>query len=304
MLRIAWVLLIGYLVVVAMLAWLQRSLIYFPLREATVDPYQAGYVPGQVEAVSLRTDDGLTLSGWLVLADGERASTADEWAGQLRSGRNVVLYFPGNAANRAYRVAEAAVLTNAGAHVLLFDYRGYGDNAGRPTEENLASDAQAVWKYATSARYVAPDRIVLYGESLGGAVAVRLAAELSRSGTPPAGLILRSTFPSLAEAGAHHYPWLPVRWILVDRYPAVDQVREVASPVLQIHGTDDTIVPIRLARRLAAATPEKSAEGFAKRFVELRGAGHNDVLYAAEDEVRHAVREFLRTLNRGTRTSP
>jgi fermentation-respiration switch protein FrsA (DUF1100 family) len=210
--------------------------------------------------------------------------------------RPVVLYFSGNAGNRQYRPDEFGVFTRLGCDVFIFDYRGYGENAGSPTEEALAADAQAVWKYATDQRNVAPDRIILYGESIGGGVAVRLAAELSEAGTPPGALVLRSTFTSLVDMGSYHYPWLPVRLVMVDRYPSVERIPGVTCPILQIHGTRDSIIPIKFGRELFAVAPEKAANGIPKRFVELAKADHNDVVFIAEGEMRRAIGEFLESV--------
>jgi hypothetical protein len=204
-----------------------------------------------------------------------------------------VLYFPGNAGNRAYRELELRLLTDAGADAILFDYRGYGDSPGEPSEEGLARDARAVWRFATETNKIEPRRLVLFGESLGGGVAVRLASDLSEQHTPPAGLILRSTFSSLTDAAAHHFPWLPVRWVLIDRFPSERRIRDVTCPILQLHGRRDTIVPFRLGQKLFAAAPEKSASGIAKRFVELPNANHNDVIETSHGEVLAAVRDFL-----------
>jgi uncharacterized protein len=153
-----------------------------------------------------------------------------------------------------------------------------------------------VWRYVTDLRGVARQRVLLFGESLGGGVAVRLAAELCRRGTPPGGLILRSTFSSLVDVGAYHYPWLPVRWLLVDRFSSAEQIPDVTCPLLQFHGVRDTIVPITLGRRLFAAAPEKSSAGVAKRFVELARADHNDVVLVAQPELHRALGEFLESL--------
>ena len=204
-----------------------------------------------------------------------------------------MLYFGGNAANRSYRTLEVEVLANAGADVLIFDYRGYGDNLGTPSEEGLSRDAWAVWRFATEAKKIEPRRIVLFGESLGGGVAIRLASELSQKKTPPAGLILRSTFSSLPDAGAYHFPWLPVRWLLIDRFPSEQRIRDVTCPLLQFHGRRDTILPLRLGRKLFDAAPQKSASGVAKKFVELANADHNDVMETSGAEIAKAVREFL-----------
>lgn len=278
-------------------ASIQRSLIYLPTREARIEPLQAGLPRGQVHTVTLRANDQLDLRGWHVLADGRSAENRDDCDQELAAGRRLVLYYSGNAANRRYRVPELSVLTSLGTDVFIFDYRGYGDNSGSPSEEMLAADARATWNYVTQEREVRPDRVILYGESLGGAVAVRLAAELCEAGNPLAGLILRSTFSSLVDAGAYHYPWLPVRLALVDRFLAIDRIPQVTCPILQIHGTRDSIMPIELGRKLFEAAPEQSSSGIAKKFVELPGAGHNDVTLVAEAELRAAIGKYLTGLN-------
>lgn len=285
-----------YLLLVLMLALLQRKLIYFPEREACIDPQSAGLPAGRVHTITLETDDGIQLHGWHVLPNGLAAADRDACDRQLELGRPVVLYFSGNAGNRLYRPEEFGVFTRLGCDVFIFDYRGYGENAGSPTEEALASDAQAVWKYATDQRNVAPDRIILYGESIGGGVAVRLASELSEAGTPPGALVLRSTFTSLVDMGAYHYPWLPVRLMMVDRYPSVDRIPAVTCPILHIHGTRDSIIPIKFGRRLFEAAPGTSTTGVPKRFVELPEADHNDAILVAEPEMRRAVGGFLESV--------
>lgn len=294
--RIVLSLLIPYGTFVVMLALLQRSIIYLPTREAHIEPGDAGLPEGQVHDIRVETSDGLELHGWHVLPDGRIAADRAGCDHELAAGRPLVLFFSGNAANRRYRTPEFQVLTSLGCDVFLFDYRGYGDNTGSPNEENLGSDARAVWDYATRERNVAPQRIILYGESLGGGVAVRLAAEMCDAGTPPGGIILRSTFSSLVDAGRYHYPWLPVRTFLVDRYPSVDRIPSVTCPILQVHGARDRIMPIKLGRRLFDAAPDQSSGGIPKRFVELPTAGHNDVILVAEEDLRQAVREFLESL--------
>jgi hypothetical protein len=280
-----------------MLHLLQRSLIYLPTCEAQIEPRDAELPPGQVHTVMARTNDRLELRGWHILADGRRAASHEECDRELTAGRLLVLYFSGNAANRRYRVPEFRIFTSLGVDVFIFDYRGYGDNLGSPSEERLAADARTVWRYATEERKVAPDRIILYGESIGGGVAVRLAAELCEADTSPGGLLVRSTFSSLVDAAAHHYPWLPVRLALVDRYPSIEHVPQVTCPILQIHGRRDVIIPIKFGQRLFEAAPQVSSSGIEKKFVELPEAGHNDVNLVAEAEFREAIRDFLSRLD-------
>jgi len=283
-----------YVAIVVMLALLQRALIYLPSRASRIDPRDAGLPPGRIHTITLRTDDDLELRGWHLLPNGQSAADRTQCDEQLALGRPVVLYFSGNAGHRAWRIEEFELLTRLGCDVFVFDYRGYGDNAGSPSEQRLAADAAAVWRYATEARRIEPRRLILFGESLGGGVGVRLAADQSVSGTPPGGLVLRATFSSLPDVAAYHYPWLPVRWLMIDRYPSVDRIGRVSCPILHLHGRRDTIIPIQLGRRLFDAAPPQSASGIPKQFVELPTAGHNDILGVAEAELRAALGEFLK----------
>ena len=118
-----------------MLSFLQRSFIYFPTRETPIEPDDAGFPQGQVHSISVRAADGIELHGWHVLADGHRAASREQCDRELAAGRHLVLYFSGNAGNRRYRPTEFGVFTSLGADVFIVDYRGYGDNAGSPSEE-------------------------------------------------------------------------------------------------------------------------------------------------------------------------
>jgi fermentation-respiration switch protein FrsA (DUF1100 family) len=276
-----------------MLAELVRKLTYFPDRADDLSPARLQLPADCVHAIKLTTDDGLALNGWHFLAEGRSANDRGECDLELDMGRPLALLFSGNGGHRAYRIPEASLLTRAGADVFLFDYRGYGDNPGEPSEEAVAGDARAVWRYATGERHVAAGRIVLYGESLGGAVATRLAAEVCAAGTPPAGLILRSTFSTLGDVARYHYPMLPIKLLLTERYDSVARIAEVTCPILMLHGQQDSIVPYLLGRKLLAAAPEESAGGVPKQFVELPQADHNDVLETEGELMQDAVTRFV-----------
>src|SRR5207245_2914097 len=182
--------------------------------------------------------DGLGLGGWFVPADGPET-------------RFTMIVFNGNAGHRAMRAPLAAAVGAHGVATLLFDYRGYGGNPGQPSEEGLARDARAARAYLASRRDVDAARVVYFGESLGTGVAVRLATE-----ERPRALILRSPFPSLADVGRHHYPLLPVRWLLRDRFESADRIRGVGCPLLVIAGDRDGIIPMAMSERLFAAAAE------------------------------------------------
>jgi uncharacterized protein len=255
--------------VLALIWTMQRRLMYFPTRGVPT-PGEIGLTG--VEPVSFETSDGLRLSGWFVAASGT-------------SPRVTVLVFNGNAGNRAHRWPFAAALHRHGLQVLLVDYRGYGGNAGTPTKNGLAADSRAARAYLTGRADVDRSRIVYFGESLGTAVAVDLAVE-----HPPAALVLRSPFTSMADVGRHHYPFLPVRLLLRDRFAAIDQIQQIRVPLLVIVGGRDRIVPIENSRRLydAAVAP--------KTLLVVPDADHNDhELLAGEEMVRTIVR-FLQPL--------
>lgn len=235
---------------VVLLAWgFQRRLIYFPFQE--VPPPEAVGLTG-AEAVEFETADGLRLRAWFLppAAPGPRPA---------------FLVCNGNGGNRALRADIGARLRRMGAGVLLFDYRGYGGNPGTPSEAGLIEDTRAARAYLEARPEVDPSRVVLLGESLGAAVAIACAVE-----RPPAGIILRSPFTSLADVGRHHYPFLPVGMLLRDRYPSLERIRRLRCPLLVIAGEADRIVLPAMSRRLFEAAPEP------KRLVLIPGADHND----------------------------
>jgi fermentation-respiration switch protein FrsA (DUF1100 family) len=244
----------------------QRRMIYFPDQNVP-SPESVGLAG--VEQITFRTDDGVDLRGWWVAAAAPNGTS--------------IIVFNGNVGNRAYRAALAAPLARRGYSVLLFDYRGYGGNSGSPTEEGLAQDARAALRFVKTRTGVDPNRIVHFGESLGAAVAIRLATEQQ-----PAALILRSPFTSLAAVGQHHYPYLPVRWLLRDQFPSKDRIRDVKSPVLVIMGTRDGIVPAEQSRELFEAANQP------KRLEVIPGADHNDYELLAGERMLAGILEFLR----------
>src|SRR5215218_11436610 len=275
--RVVLVLLVAVAVLVAVVGLLwsqQRRLIYYPSPRAV--PPAATVLPG-AEEVSFPTEDGLRLAGWFVPATGPPGRRP----GQPRS--SAVLVCNGNAGNRSLRAPLAAALARAGLAVLLFDYRGYAANPGRPTEPGLAADARAAVAYLAARPEVDPARLVYLGESLGAAVALRLAVE-----RPPAALVLRSPWASLAEVGRRLYPLVPVSLLLRDRYDSAALAGRLAAPLLVVAGGRDRIVPAAHSRRLFDAAPQP------KRFVLLPGAEHNDLDLLAGARLLEELLAFLR----------
>lgn len=260
-------LLLGALLLVLVLAWaFQRRMIYFPLGDVPA-PGETGL--RRAEAVTFTTEDGLTLAAWFVPPVAPEAGVT-------------VMVFNGNAGNRAYRAELAARLAERGIATFLLDYRGYGGNPGKPNEAGLTRDARAAWRYLVSRRDVDPARIVYFGESLGGAVALNLALEHT-----PRALILRSPFTSLADVAAYHYPFLPVRWLLRDRFPSLDRIRHVRCPVLVITAERDSIVPAEQSRRLYEAAPDP------KRLLVVPQTDHNDYELLAGERMLRAIVDFV-----------
>ncbi len=266
------ILLTGFGIALGLLAllWIgQRRLIYFPYPSRI--PEAGAVLPGARE-VTFETEDGLTLGGWLV-----EAADTQPWG--------AVVVFNGNAGHREFRAPLAAELSARGLTVLLFDYRGFGGNPGRPSEAGLLLDGRAARNFLAAASDLEPSRVVLLGESLGTGLAVALAAELA-----PAALILRSPFTSLADVGRHHYPFLPVSLLLRDRYASIDSIADVEAPLLVIAGEEDRVVPIALSLALYQAGGEP------KRFVAIPGADHNDYSLLAGPLLIDEIVAFLRSL--------
>ncbi len=251
-----------------MLWALQRQLIYLP--DSTPVPPAADVIAGARD-VRLDTADGLELGAWFVPA-----------AGSADTGM-AVLVAPGNGGNRAGRAGLAEQLSRRGLAVLLLDYRGYGGNPGSPTEDGLATDGDAAVAALEELGY-SSERTLYFGESLGGGVVAALQVR-----HPPAGTVLRSPFTELADVAAHHYPWLPVRTLLRDRFPVVEHLAASDVPVTVIYGDRDSVVPTALSARVADQAP-----ALAERVV-IAGADHNDpVMFGSR--VADAVARLARSV--------
>ena len=254
---------LAYVGVLALMYVFQRAMLYFP-DPRRVAPADAG-LP-QAEEVTLKSADGETLLAWYVAP---------------REGKPLVLYFQGNAEGLPARVGRFTWLTADGTGLLALNYRGYGGSTGTPTEDGLIADAAAAYGFAR-ARYPA-GRIVLFGESLGTAVTVALAA-----GHEVAGVILDAPFTSAAEVGAAAYPFAPVRWLMKDKFRSDERIGRVAAPLLVLHGEEDRIVPIRFGEKLFALAREP------KRFVRFPQGGHVNLDDFGAAKV---VKEFLAGLH-------
>ncbi len=238
----------------------QRRLMYHP--DSSVPSPAAWGVP-EMQPVEVETADGLRLLAWY------RAAAA---------GRPTLVYFHGNAGHIGYRGEKVRPYLDAGYGVLLLSWRGYGGNPGSPTEEGLYHDGRAALAYL-AAQGVPASRLVLYGESLGSGVAVRMASE-QRVGA----VVLEAPFTSLADVAARHFWYMPARRLVLDRYDSKARIADIGAPLFVFQGEADRVIPVDLGRELFAAAAEPKEARFYPR------AGHND-LY--DHGAAQAVLDFL-----------
>jgi fermentation-respiration switch protein FrsA (DUF1100 family) len=243
----------AYLLTLLLARFFEPYLVFAPQRHLHATPNDVGL---SYEEVSLTTVDGIQLSAWYVRAPAPRG---------------VVLFCHGNAGNNAYRLESLSLLHNLRLDTLIFDYRGYGKSSGRPSEQGTYRDAEAAWDYLVADRDIPPSRIVVFGRSLGGAIALHVANYGS-----PAALIVESAFTSIRDLGSELYPILPVRLLSTIRYDAISRIGHVSCPLLVIHSKDDEMIGVHHGERLFESAPEP------KRFLVLSGSHNEGFLQSAE----------------------
>jgi uncharacterized protein len=244
----------------------ERFFIYFPTRELVATPADAGL---EFVDVTIEAEDGVNLHGWWVPG---------------RSDDVTLLWFHGNAGNLGDRVGLLEQLHDElGIGIFAIDYRGYGRSEGKPSEAGLYADAQAALEGAQKQAGANSEEIVVFGQSLGAAVAVELA-----SSHPVRGVVLEAAFTSIRDMARHHYTFLPVWSLLRTSFDSESRIDRIDTPLLMIHGQSDGIVPLDMGRKLFGAAEEP------KEFIEVEGAGHNDVYLRAEFTA--ALQAFLGTL--------
>lgn len=260
-LRILRLVALTYVALTVFLYFYQRRLLYFPSPESPPLPTAPGFAG--IEDVRLQTTDGIDLEAW-------------HWPG---SRPLTLVVFHGNGGHRGHRSEWLRTLHELGWGIFIIDYRGYGGSQGSPTESGLYQDAEAAHAWLTAQ---GDQGLVYVGESLGGGMAIELARR-----HPPRAIILQSTFTSAVAVGKAGYPFLPVSLLMKDRYANIEKIGELECPILVIHGTDDTLVPVEFGRELHAAIRSP------KEWYEVRRAGHNDVPWVGGAEYLQRVNAFL-----------
>jgi hypothetical protein len=254
-----------YLGILVLLMIFEEHLIFFPSRYPEGDWNPAGL---EFDAAEFVAADGVRLHGWFCPVPEPRA---------------VVLVSHGNAGNITHR-AEEILLWQRHLHVAVFiyDYRGYGRSEGSPNEAGVYADVQAAYRYLLEERAVAPQQIVLRGESIGSAVSLELGLH-----QPHRALIMESPFSSLMDMGSHLYPWFPARWLVRNRFDSASKITQYRRPLLITHGTRDSIIPFRMGQQLYELANEP------KHFSPVPGADHNDVPWVGGAAYFQAIDRFL-----------
>lgn len=263
MVNIGIILSLSYLIIVAVTYFIQDSMLYFPEKEIQHTPKNINL---EYSEIYFETEDGITISGWYIPAKNEKG---------------VLLFCHGNAGNISHRLDSIKIFHNLSLSVLIFDYRGYGKSNGKPSEKGTYLDAEAAWNYLVNVKQKPPEEIILFGRSLGGAVAAEIA--LTKN---PAGLIIESSFTSVPELGSKLYPWLPVKLISKFSYSTIHKVGFIKCHKLIIHSPDDEMISFEHGKSLFEnASPPKE-------FLIIRG-GHNEGFLTSGNIYGEGLKKFI-----------
>ncbi|NJN72472.1 MAG: alpha/beta hydrolase [Limnothrix sp. RL_2_0] len=257
-----------YLVMCLYLLVWQKRIIFNPYR--TLEKFPTTYELTSQE-LFLPVNSKESIHGW--------------WLPSSEPGDRVLLFLHGNSSNIGGNLFHAKRFVELGFSVLLMDYRGFGQSDGAfPHETQVYEDAQVMYKYLTETRKISPDNIVVYGHSLGGAIAIELLSE-----HPVAGLIAEGTFTSVSDLAAYtgRYSFLPVDLLLHQRFESLSKIKNSAIPTLFIHGTEDQTIPVEMGKTLYAESPAP------KQLLIVPGAGHNNVASTAENIYNEAILNFF-----------
>ncbi|MBI3267707.1 MAG: alpha/beta hydrolase [Planctomycetes bacterium] len=265
-----------------MAAWLDKLFLFHPTRYPD-GSWDTRALPLPVEECAFPSKDGVRLHAWHV------RNAAAPWT---------LFFCHGNTGNIGYRLEQLQLLAQRGWDVFIFDYRGYGKSEGEPSEAGLYLDAEAAFDFVVEERKLEPDRLLLFGQSLGGAVAVELA---TRRAGRALGLVLESTFTRIVDVGRRAYPYAPVGPFFGKKFDSLSKIARIGHPLLSIHGTDDEIIPFELGRALFDAAPEP------KWFFRIPGATHKDTFLVSGEPYYRRIEEFVeaaRGIRQGLRKRP
>jgi len=256
----------GMLMVVVVIRVVENRLVFFPPR------YPAGFLPQEIHELAVE-------DVWLQAADGVRINAFYHTSA---GSKQVLLWFHGNAENIGYGLGQMKALAYIGTNILAVDYRGYGKSEGKPDEAGVYHDADAAYDYLINQRHFRPEDIVLYGHSLGGAVAVNLASR-----RPCGELIVQASFTNARAMARRMFLNPLIEYFVSSRFDSLEKIRDVHASILIVHGTADDVVPFAMGKELFAAAPEP------KSFYAIEGAGHNDLLEVGGERYVARLKTFV-----------
>ncbi|MFH1457565.1 MAG: alpha/beta hydrolase [Candidatus Omnitrophota bacterium] len=265
MAKIAYLILLGAVLMMVYIKYIESRAVFFPEKKIEFTPLEFNL---PFEDVVFNTQDGLKLNGWFIAQS---------------NAKYTLLFFHGNAGNIGHRLEKLLALRSSGTDIFIIDYRGFGKSGGRVSEKGVYLDARAAYDYLVENRHIPPGQIILYGESLGTAVAIDLAAQ----GKVKA-IIVEGGFSRGRDMAARMYPFLP-HFLFSDSYNSLEKIEKIEVPKLFIHSRDDEVVPLELARKLYHASPSP------KEFVELNG-GHNSAFLDSQEKYISAINSFISNL--------
>ncbi len=260
--RILTYILVGIGVIYAYIKYMERRGIFYPVKQVEFTPK---LIDSTFDDIYIKTQDNITLNGWFI---------------PCNNSKYTIFFLHGNAGNIGHRLEKIKMLREAGLNIFIIDYRGYGRSGGSPFEEGLYYDAKAAYEYLLYTRKISPNKIILYGESLGAAVAIDLAAKSEIKA-----IILEGAFSCGKDMGREIFPFLPV-FFFKDTYNSVKKIKTVKAAKLFLHSKEDEIVPFALSKKLFDSSPGE------KFFIELNGS-HNDAFLYSKNEYLSAISEFI-----------
>lgn len=251
----------------------QDRMFFFPTVEMEASPADIGL---DFDDISIEVGDSEKIHAWYVPV------RTDDNADNNRS-TPTVLFFHGNGGNISHRLPTIDLAVGLGANIMLLDYRGYGRSSGSPSEDNMYTDAEACYRWLTETKATPPDQIILFGRSLGGAVAIELATRVEC-----AGLIVESSLTSAKAMGNLMFPYFPVGLLLKHKFASIEKIRNVNCPILVAHSKNDDMIPFQMGRALF----EKARRP--KRMVQIAGL-HNERHYMQDPSYRKCLEDILIT---------
>ena len=260
-----------YIVAMIAIYFAQALFIYapqMPTRSLVATPEDINL---EYENLTLITADNERINAWYIPVENQTSKT--------------VLFFHGNAGNISHRLETIKIYNQLGFNFLIFDYRGFGESTGKPTEEGTYIDADTVWQHLIEQKKLNPEEIILVGRSLGGGVAAELAKKVR-----PAMLVLESTFTSMTEVSAKHYPFMPTKLIVKHEYETNLKLKDIHCPIVFAHSTNDEVIPFEHSQRNFAAANEP------KQFITLRGGHGSGFLLTKKDYLSGLKKAFSEML--------